>query len=430
MIIKGKSRGRALELARHLLRTYSNETVRLFECRGTVARDVEGALREMEAHGLTAHSARPLYHASISPEAHLPLNDAQIRIAADTLEARLGLVRQPRLIVLHRKKGREHLHVVWSRIDTACGRAIADSWNYRMHEEAARELEAAFGHPAVPGIHTSQRRRRKRSRTHKEYEYRQAERSGRPTARIAAELTALWKASADARSFRKKLEEEGYTLARGDRRVFVVIDRDGNAHSLSRRLGLRADELRDRLRPLHMNGVPSVAEVRTARRDRSRHAATHVAYRASAQEMTHPASHTVASRRGVRTDHRRGPLRLPAQQIAWINTAIHRSAPIRRQAARRFPMRNARYHSARAIIIAAFASKFADAFRHARGNELDALLARLMAEREAALRKLADDCRATGQRPAPWRGRRGRMLRRRDIRRRRRFLVHLKHIGR
>ncbi|MEA2876443.1 MAG: hypothetical protein QOF14_1639 [Hyphomicrobiales bacterium] len=431
MIIKGKSRGRALELARHLLRTDSNETVRLFEVRGTVARDVEGALREMEAHGLTAHSAKPLYHASISPEAHLPLNDAQIRIAADMLEAKLGLLRQPRLIVLHRKKGREHLHVVWSRIDTACGRAIRDSWNYRRHEEAARELETAFGHPAVPGPHAPHRRRRKPSRTRKEYEYRQAGRAGRPPAQVAAELTALWQASPGAASFRKKLEEEGYALARGDRRVFVVIDRDGNVHSLGRRLGMRADELRDRLRPLDMNAVPSVAEVRAARRDRSRQTATHAAYRVAAQEMTGRATPPRTSHLVVRAARRRRPLRLPAQQVGWINTVSHRPGPIMRRTARRFPARNSRrYRSARAIITADFAAKIADAFRHARGDALNALLERLTAEREASLRKLAEDCQGTVPRPAPWRARKDRVLRHRVIRRRRRFIVHLKYIGR
>jgi hypothetical protein len=423
MIIKGKSRARALDLARHLLRTDSNETVRLFEARGTVARDVEGALREMEAYGLTAHSGKPLYHASISPEAHLPLNDAQIRIAADTLETKLGLAGQARLIVLHRKEGREHVHVVWSRIDAVRGLAIRDSWNYRLHEEAARELEAAFGQPVVPGAHTPDRRR-KRGRTLREYEYRQAERSGRQPAKIAAELTALWETSKDAQSFRRRLQEEGYTLARGDRRVFVVIDRDGNAHSLGRRLGLRADELRDQLRGLDMNALPSVADARTAQRDGFRRADANAAYRAAATEMTGRATEIAKSRPVARVVPRCKAARFAPEQIAWVNSVYDRPGPIMRRTAPRFPVRaSKRYHSERALIVADFASKLADAFRRSRGDELEALLGRLMAEREAALRKLAEERQDARQQPPRCRALRHRIFRHRTVRKRRRFIV-------
>ena len=47
MIIKGRSRANADELATHLLRADTNERVEVIEIRGTVAMDVKGALREM-----------------------------------------------------------------------------------------------------------------------------------------------------------------------------------------------------------------------------------------------------------------------------------------------------------------------------------------------------------------------------------------------
>ena len=178
MIIKGQARGRSRQLAAHLLRRDQNEDIRLYELRGVAAGDVEGALAEMEALSAAVHSKRPLYHASISPEAHTPLTHAQIRIAADTLESKLGLGGQPRVIVVHRKQGREHLHVVWSRIDVERQRVISDSWNYRAHEQAARELEARFGHRTIPGAHRAEPRPARTRRAPKDYEYRQAERSG------------------------------------------------------------------------------------------------------------------------------------------------------------------------------------------------------------------------------------------------------------
>lgn len=95
MIIKGQARGRARQLAAHLLHAGQNEHIRLYECRGTLALDVEGALVEMESRAVAARTRQPLYHASISPEARTPLTDRQIGCAIDTLEQKLGLHGQP-----------------------------------------------------------------------------------------------------------------------------------------------------------------------------------------------------------------------------------------------------------------------------------------------------------------------------------------------
>ena len=57
------------------------------------------------------------------------------------------------MVVVHEKEGREHCHIVWSRIDLDRMAAISDSHNYRKHEEVARELEREFGHERVQGAH-------------------------------------------------------------------------------------------------------------------------------------------------------------------------------------------------------------------------------------------------------------------------------------
>lgn len=298
MIIKGKGRGRALQLAIHLLRTDDNERVELFERRGTVATDVEGALIEMEARAAAVRTARPLYHASISPDARTPLTDTQIRIAVDTLEAKLGLAAQPRIVVVHRKKGREHLHVVWSRIDLDRGRVISDAWNYRCHEEASRELEKRFGHaPVESSLARWDRPSPRRRRAPKDYEYRQQERSGRQTDGVTAELTAIWRASHDADAFRARLEEAGYTLARGDRRVFVVIDRKGEVHSLAMRITrVTTHDIRARLAAVRLPALPSVAEVRAARPAAPSQRMMAPAFVAAAQEVTRPMRRRLWSR--------------------------------------------------------------------------------------------------------------------------------------
>ncbi|MFN1208979.1 relaxase/mobilization nuclease domain-containing protein, partial [Enterococcus lactis] len=79
--------------------------------------------------------------------------DEQRAYAIDKLEAALGLTGQPRIVVVHEKEGREHCHIVWSRIDLDRMAAISDSHNYPKHEEVARALEREFGHARVQGVH-------------------------------------------------------------------------------------------------------------------------------------------------------------------------------------------------------------------------------------------------------------------------------------
>ncbi|WP_210340454.1 relaxase/mobilization nuclease domain-containing protein [Bradyrhizobium sp. CCBAU 51753] len=180
------------------------------------------------ARAKAARTQRPLYHASISPEAATPLRAEQITQAVDHLEDRLGLQGQPRVVLLHRKKDREHIHVVWSRIEADTGNAVSYSWNYRLHEQASRELEAMFGHRPVPN---SPARRVRAPGDAEDYELRQAERCGLSPSKASQEITAIWNAaSANPDELRTRLAETGYTLARGDRRVFVVIDRHGDSN--------------------------------------------------------------------------------------------------------------------------------------------------------------------------------------------------------
>lgn len=384
MIIKGRARGRSSQLAAHLLRHDQNEDIRVDETRGTAASDVPGALAEMEALTAAVHSKRPLYHASISPEAQRPLAEDQIRLAADTLERKLGLQGQPRVIVVHRKQGRQHLHVVWSRVDLERQRIISDAWSYRAHEEAARELEAAFGHRVIQGAHVPPSAPRRRQRAPKDHEYRQAERSGRSAAEVSAQLTALWQGSRDAEAFRKKLQEAGYVLARGDRRLFVVIDSAGNAHSLARRLGMRSRDLAARLGTSCIEGLPSVTEARNLASRRGKAPLLHARYRATAAALAAPARPS----RSIR-DVRQRPLQLLAATIGWINMPEHAPGIVmRRPALRYLPRGDTRYRAFRAIILAEFAAKIDAAYARMQGDELSSALARLADEREAALRAL------------------------------------------
>lgn len=414
MIIKGQARGRAAQLAAHLLSADQNENVRLYECRGTVAQDVAGALAEMEARGLAGRSQRPLYHASISPEPTRPLNDVQISQAVDHLERRLGLRGQPRIIVVHRKSEREHIHVVWSRIKAEDGTAISYSWNYRLHEKAARELETAFGHRPVPNS-GDKRGTGARRRPVADYELRQAERSGRAARAVTAELTALWHASSTSAEFRRKLLEAGYVLARGDRRVFVVIDQAGNAHSLARRIeGVDTAAVRARLRDVDLNDLPLVAAGRDAQEKLRAAGELHRDFELVARRVTQ-----FRSLSRVRVDLISKQLRANLDcAVAVAADGWHTERPVVRRSS--FGLRLA-YRSAWAGLIAEYASRMAAARRNLAGDTLTAALEALQAERNAALdalqmtqprlKKYGRRARLTFKRGRRWRRKRARPLR-------------------
>ena len=263
MIIKGNARGNAKWLADHLARTDTNEVAEVVEIRGVVSRTPLGAFREIAATALCTKARDPLYHANIDPPADEKLTAEQWARAVDALEDRLGFRDQPRVVVRHLKEGREHVHVVWSRIDIENRRAIPDSHNFRKHEEVARALEREFGHARVQGAHVEREEAERPARTPTRAEMQQAERTGIDPKAVKAEVSGLWQQTDNGKAFAAALDEAGYRLARGDRRDFVIIDQAGEVHSLARRVeGARAADIRARMADLDPAGLPDAEQAK------------------------------------------------------------------------------------------------------------------------------------------------------------------------
>ena len=268
MVIKGRSRAGAAELAAHLRRLDTNERMEVLEVRGTAAGALEASLREMEAVGSGTRCKRALYHASINTRADERMTVAQWQVAIDALEERLGLKDQPRVVVMHEKEGREHIHIVWSRIDSERMCAISDSHNYRKHEEVAREMERQFGHARVQGAHAERDGVARPERTPATADLQQAARSGRALDQVREDITAAWSQTDSGEGFRAELAERGYVLARGDRRDHVVVDAAGEVHSVARRIrGARAQDVRSRL--ADVRDMPSIKEAQQRQAERA-----------------------------------------------------------------------------------------------------------------------------------------------------------------
>lgn len=276
MINKGTSVAGAFRLAKHVTRTDTNERVDVKEIRGVVAEDVLGALREMEAVACGARTTKPFYHGSINTPADERMTDEQRAYAIDKLEAALGLTGQPRVVVVHEKKDREHTHIVWSRIDLDRMAAISDSHNYRKHEQVARALEREFGHERVQGAHAERDGKERPARTPSHSEMLQADRTGLSPHQAKELMTGIWNTTKNGKEFEAALAEKGWILARGDRRDFVAIDPTGGTHSIARRIeGAKAADVRQRFADIDPRDLQSVAEAKQTQRERHGHHGRH-----------------------------------------------------------------------------------------------------------------------------------------------------------
>jgi Relaxase/Mobilisation nuclease domain len=256
IIINGGSGSAGGWWAKHLQNKVKNNRADVIEFSGLSANNLPDAFREMRGLAAVTKASNYFYQANINPRADEHLTPSQWREAVDTLERNLGLTGQPRFVVEHEKRGRTHRHVVWSRIDQEQGIAISDSLTAPIHERVSRELEIKFDLERGKSVLTPDREFERPDRRPRNYETFRAGETGIDPEIVKAELRSLWQRADNGQSFKAALEASGdYTLARGDRRAFVVIDRAGDEHSLARRLGVKTAEMRAPGR--HRSGQPA-----------------------------------------------------------------------------------------------------------------------------------------------------------------------------
>lgn len=258
MILKGNQRTGAADLATHLSNEYDNERVEIAQLRGTVAGDLHGALADFAGMAKATRCKQPLYSLAINPAA--PLSREQYMAAIDHIEGKLGLTGQPRAVVFHVKNGREHCHVVWSRIDLDNMRAIGLNHDRMKLRTCARELAHAYGLTLPPGLAEDRGDARfEKNRDVSFAEKAMAEASGITPEQRRAAITALYRSSDNAEAFRAGLERAGYVLAQGERRAYVVVDRAGHVHALARQIdGAKSRDVKARLADLPVESLPTV----------------------------------------------------------------------------------------------------------------------------------------------------------------------------
>ena len=243
MILNGNQRAGAKDLAVHLLKE-ENDHIEVHEIRGFVSDNLMGAFSEAQAISKGTRCKQFLFSLSLNPPETELVPVAAFEDAIGKVEEKLGLTDQPRAIVFHEKNGRRHAHAVWSRIDPVEMKAIQLSHSHRKLREVSKELYREHGWDMPAGLID---RTGKDPKNFSLAEWQQARRIGKDPRQIKSDLQDAWAISDSKPALVQALKERGYALARGDRRGYVVLDRDCEVYALPKWLGIKTKAVRERI---------------------------------------------------------------------------------------------------------------------------------------------------------------------------------------
>lgn len=271
MIPKGNQRAGGQQLATHLLNAYDNDSVDVAEVRGAIAEDLHGAFAEWYAQAKGTQCIKYLYSLSINPDhTQGPFNREHYYDFIRRAESIFGLSDQPRAVVFHVKHGREHCHVVWSRIDTDKMKAVQLSYDHQKLRTVAQEYARDHNLTLPEGMRNNRGKDRfpDHAKTENLAEKQQEERTGTPKELRMDQITKAWQNTTNGSSFIKALETNGYYLARGDKRSYVVVDLYGEIHSLAKQIdGARTKDVKVRLADYPLDKLMDVATVQERARE-------------------------------------------------------------------------------------------------------------------------------------------------------------------
>lgn len=258
MIFVGNRRGGASELAAHLLNAEDNEHVELHEVRGFISSGLKGALHEAYGISRGTRCKKFLYSLSLSPPQDKNVSVDVFESAIERIEQRLGFGGQPRAIVFHEKKGRRHAHVVWSRINADTMTAIDPYKDKQALQQIARELFLEHEWELPAGFKSKENTD---PLNYSHAEHAQAKRAKRDVKELKRIIRQCWERTDTRDTFAYALKEQGFILAKGDRRGFVAVDAQGEVYSVTRYTGIKAKELRARFGSF--DGLPGVERAKS-----------------------------------------------------------------------------------------------------------------------------------------------------------------------
>jgi hypothetical protein len=268
MIVGGTS-STGKDLAAYLTRG-KNEKAEIWELQSG-RDDLAKAIDDWAALANGTNVEKPVYHTWLRPSDTDPLLSREDWNKAFTLvEKELGLEGQPRAVIFHHGEGQgEQGHVHLAHLRIKGGKAISDSWDYVRQENARVKIEKILNLEHVYSPHLD-RDEPRRAQSLNKNAIEQGKQLNIDPREVKAKVTELYQSTDSGRDFVAVLESEGYTLARGDRRGYVILDKAEGVYSLVRMVaGVKAPELRETLQDYPLPVLPSVKEARKQVQDRA-----------------------------------------------------------------------------------------------------------------------------------------------------------------
>lgn len=255
MIPFASQRGLGQDLAAHLLNSSDNEYMEVADLRGAVADDLQGAFAEWEAQAAALTKCKNyLYSLSVNPDqSQGHLSRDQYLDYIDRVEDRLGLTNQPRAVVFHIKDGREHAHVVWSRVDAVNEKAIHMAFDHDKLMMVTREFARDHDLKLPAGYNKEKGAQKTPQATL--YDMAQKRQTGLSKQDHIDKVSSIWSQSDSPKAFVNGLAANGYMLATG-KRPYVVVDFYGGIHALPRLIADKSTRAKD-IRAFLENEYPS-----------------------------------------------------------------------------------------------------------------------------------------------------------------------------
>lgn len=334
MILKGRTRADGGKLATYLL-SPKNDRVRVLDISGTIIDDknprgLKEALAEMDELGKMTRAKSSLFHLAINPNDKDRMTPEAWSAAVSKAEKALGLEGHPRAVVSHVYEGKEHLHVVWSRVDVEQRKCAELSFSKLKLVQAAREIEIDLGLEQTPARARGAHRLKQEI---KDIQVQQDGRSKKPRDKLNDDVAKAWAQSTNGQEFKKAIEAAGYGLAMGERYI-SVMDTELENYPVQRCIkGVRINDVRDKLGDLE--GLPTLKEYReharsetkTEKREETRSETTEAAAPQKTVLRTAANITAIQAERELSVDHENEPpAKLPTESEETYRARLKRWA--------------------------------------------------------------------------------------------------------
>ena len=324
MIIKPSHPGQGGPALARYLTEGKNEHAEVLELRNMDAPSLQAALFDMDMLADGSQCRAHALHIQMRAAPGERLSASHWQEAADRVTALFGMEQHQAALVLHHQRdGCTHAHLVLNRVHPETLIA-ADLWRSKKKcIDLSRELEKEWGLRQV----SSQSKHRHRDCYSKaaRNEAEQARRTGANAADLQEHIRQLWENSGSGLEFADALEAEGYQLAKGDRRAYVVLDQHGGTYSVGQRItGAKAREVREKLGDLDPASVPDITEGRrllTERQAEQKQQQRQGKGEARAQSQPTPAPAPEPA-----PAPKPAPTPAPAPAVSWWKAASQRAA--------------------------------------------------------------------------------------------------------